>query len=51
VDEWDEDDELGVAAAFVMGFVIVFAVTAITAAAVVWNVASLAAEAVHKLRS
>jgi hypothetical protein len=50
VDEWDEDDEMGVAGAFVMGFLIVFTVTVVTGVAIVWNVASLAAEGVRALR-
>jgi hypothetical protein len=50
VDEWDEDDEMGVAAAFVMAFSIAGLVVIVTTAAIVWNVASLAAEAVRRVR-
>jgi hypothetical protein len=51
IEDWDDEDEMGVAAAFVLGFVIVFVSTAITGAAIIWNVASLAAETVRKVRS
>lgn len=50
IEDWDEDDEMGVAAAFVLGFVIVFVSATITGAAIAWNVASYAAEAVRKVR-
>jgi hypothetical protein len=50
IEDWDEDDEMGVAAAFVMAFVIGFTATTIMAVAVAWNAVSFAAEAVQALR-
>lgn len=50
MEEWDEDDEMGVAAAFVMAFMVGFTSTLIIGAAIAWNVASYAAEAVRRLR-
>ena len=44
------DDEMSVAAAFVLAFSVGFLVVAVTSAAIVWNVASLAAEAVRRVR-
>jgi len=45
-----DDDEMGVAAAFVMAFVIGFTATTIVAAAIAWNAVSFAAEAVQAVR-
>jgi hypothetical protein len=50
MDEWEEDDEMGVAAAFVMAFVIAATATTIVGVAIAWNAVSLAAEAVQALR-
>jgi hypothetical protein len=50
MDEWEEDDEMGVAAAFVMAFVIGFTATTIVGVAIAWHAVSLAAEAVQALR-
>lgn len=44
------DDEMGVAAGFVMAFMVGFAATTIVAAAIAWNAVSFAAEAVQALR-
>lgn len=50
MDEEEFDDEMGVAAAFVMAFTIGFVATTIVAAAIAWNAVSLAAEAVQAIR-
>jgi hypothetical protein len=44
------DDELGVAASFVMAFAVGFATTTIVGVAIAWNVVSLAVEAAQTLR-
>ena len=50
-DDWEaQDDELGVAANFVLAFAVGFAATTIVGVAIVWNVASIAAEAAHSRR-
>jgi hypothetical protein len=49
-DEWDDDDEMGVAAAFVLAFTIGVVATTITAAAIIWNVADAVASLVHTVR-
>jgi uncharacterized membrane protein YbhN (UPF0104 family) len=49
-DEWDDDDEMGVAAAFVLAFAIGFTATTIMAAAVAWHAVSFLAEAVQAVR-
>jgi hypothetical protein len=46
----DDDDEMGVAAAFVMGVAIGFVSIAVVSAAVIWNVAELVAKGVSKIR-
>lgn len=45
------DDELSVAGTFMVAFLAGFVFVAVTGAAVAWNVASYAAEAVRALRS
>ena len=50
LEDWDEDDEMGVAAAFAMGVLIGFAATTIVGVAIAWNAVSFAAEAVQALR-
>ncbi len=50
MDDEEFDDEMGVAAAFVLAFSVGFLVVAVTGAAIAWNVASLAAEAVRRVR-
>lgn len=50
-DDWeDQDDELGVAANFVLAFAVGFAATTIMGVAVAWNAVSIASEAVQALR-
>lgn len=50
-DDWeDHDDELGVAANFVMAFAVGAAATTIVGVAIAWNVASIALEAAQALR-
>lgn len=46
----EDDDEMGVAAAFVMGIVIGFVSVAVISAAVIWNAAELVARGVAGLR-
>ena len=46
----DDDDEMGVAADFVMAFMVGFAATTIVAAAIAWHAVSLAAAAVQAMR-
>lgn len=46
----DCDDEMGVAANFVMAFAVGAAATSIVGVAIAWNAVSLAAEAVQALR-
>ena len=49
--DWEDyDDELGVAATFVMAFAVGFAATTIMGVAVAWNAVSIASEAVQALR-
>jgi hypothetical protein len=45
MDDEEYDDEMGVAAAFVMAFAIAAVSTTIVAAAVAWNAVALVAEA------
>lgn len=47
---WGDADEMGVAAAFVMAFVIAAVSTTIVAAAIAWNAVSVTAEAVQRMR-
>jgi hypothetical protein len=47
---WADEDEMGLASAFVLGFIIVFVSTAVTGAAIAWNAISLASKAVQTLR-
>ena len=49
-DEWGGEDEMGVAADFVMAFMVGAAATTIVAAAIAWHAVSYAAEAVQALR-
>lgn len=47
---WADEDEMGVAAAFVLAFTIGVVVTTITAAAIIWNVVDAAASLVRTVR-
>jgi hypothetical protein len=48
-EDWG-DDEMGVAAAFVLAVMVGFVATTIVGAAIAWNVASVVSHNVHRLR-
>jgi hypothetical protein len=50
MESWDDEDEMGVASAFVMGVLIGSVSIGIISAAIIWNAASVVAEAVRKVR-
>lgn len=48
---WGDEDEMGVASAFVMAFLIGAVSVTIIGAAIAWNAVSLTAATVQKMRS
>jgi hypothetical protein len=50
MDEWDEDDEMGVAAAFVMAFTIGFVATTIIGVAIAWHAVDAVVSLVRTVR-
>jgi hypothetical protein len=51
IDGWEDQDEMGLASAFVMGVLLGAMSAAIISAAVIWNAASLVAETWKRVRS
>lgn len=50
LEDWDDEDEMGLLAASGMAFLIGSAVAAIVSVSIAWNVASVAAEAFQKVK-
>jgi hypothetical protein len=50
LEDWDDEDEMGLASAFVLALMVGATATAVIGAAIAWNVASYATEAVRKVR-
>jgi hypothetical protein len=50
MDEWEEDDEMGVAAAFVMAFTIGFVATTIIGVSIAWHAVDAVVSLVRTVR-